>query len=333
MDVIDLTKQLCSIDSTTGREGEVGRVVADLLERRGWTVVRQSVAGERMNVYAHRGDPHVVFSTHLDTVPPFIPLREDDATLHGRGTCDAKGLAAAMIVAAERLVASGELRVGLLFLVGEENGSDGARRAGELEPKGRWIINGEPTEGKLSVGQKGVLRADVVATGRAAHSAYPDEGQSAIVALLETVRRIRRLAPPFSPVLGPTTLNIGLIEGGVAPNVIPAHAKATLLFRTVAPVEPLKQAVLATADPIVEITFPLEIESVVSASLPGWESTTVSYASDLPFLGAWGTGYQLGPGTIRVAHTDHEHIGKAELEAGALAYERLARELLARDAA
>ncbi|HEX5634185.1 MAG TPA: M20/M25/M40 family metallo-hydrolase, partial [Gemmatimonadales bacterium] len=326
MDLIQLTRELVAIDSTTGREGEVGRFVADLLERRGWTVQRQAVEGDRINVYATRGTPVVVFSTHLDTVPPYIPLREEGGTLHGRGTCDAKGLAAAMIVAAERLVASGETRVGLLFLVGEENGSDGAKLACRLGPKGKWLINGEPTEGKLSVGQKGVLRADVVATGKAAHSAYPEEGQSAIVALLETVRRIRRLAPPFSPVLGPTTLNIGLISGGVAPNVIPAHARATLLFRTVAAVEPLKQAVLATADPIVDITFPLEIPSVVSDSLPGWDSTTVSYASDLPFLADWGTGYQLGPGTIRVAHTDHEHIGKAELEAGMLAYERLARE-------
>lgn len=333
MDVIDLTKQLCAIDSTTGREGEVGRLVADLLEQRGWTVTRQPVDGDRINVYAHRGEPRVVFSTHLDTVPPFIPPRQDARWLHGRGTCDAKGLAAAMITAAERLVAAGESRVGLLFVVGEENGSDGALAAADLAPKGRYLINGEPTEGRLCIGQKGVLRADLRAVGRAAHSAYPEEGVSAIVALLETLRRIRRLPMPYDHHLGATTLNIGRISGGVAPNVIPAEAEATLLYRVVAPTGPLKQAILGAADPGVEITFPLEIGSVTAEALPGWDTTTVSYASDLPLLEAWGTRYQLGPGTIRLAHTDEERIGKDELAAGVDAYVRLATELLAREAA
>jgi acetylornithine deacetylase len=333
MDVLQLTRDLVSIDSTTGREGPVAAFVADLLERGGWTVQRQPVDGDRMNVYATRGTPVVVFSTHLDTVPPYIPLREDADTLHGRGTCDAKGLAAAMIAAAETLVAEGEERVGLLFLVGEENGSDGAVAASALAPRGRYLVNGEPTEGKLCVGQKGVLRVDVKATGRAAHSAYPEEGSSAIVALLETLRRIRRLSPPFDPRLGSTTLNVGLISGGVAPNVIPAAAEATLLYRTVAPTGALRQAVLATAEPGVEITFPLEIPSVTAETLPGWECTTVSFASDLPFLAAWGTGYQFGPGTIRVAHTEDEHIAKAELLHGVECYARLARELIARGTA
>jgi acetylornithine deacetylase len=333
MDPIQLTRDLVAIDSTTGREGPVATFVADLLERHGWHVTRQPVEGERMNVYAWRRPPVVVLSTHLDTVPPFIPLREDADSLRGRGTCDAKGLAAAMIAAAETLAAEGEERVGLLFLVGEENGSDGAVAAGALAPKGRYLINGEPTEGKLCVGQKGVLRVDVKATGRAAHSAYPEEGSSAIVALLETLRRIRRLSPPFDPRLGPTTLNVGLISGGVAPNVIPDAAEASLLYRTVAPTASLRQAVLATAEPGVEITFPLEIPSVTAESLPGWECTTVNFASDLPFLGAWGTGYQFGPGTIRVAHTDDEHITKAELLEGTASYVRLARDLIAREMA
>ncbi|HEX5818319.1 MAG TPA: M20/M25/M40 family metallo-hydrolase [Gemmatimonadales bacterium] len=305
--------------------------VADLLEGCGWHVTRQPVDGDRMNVYAWRKPPIVVFSTHLDTVPPFIPLREDLDTLWGRGTCDAKGLAAAMITAAETLRADEEERVGLLFLVGEENGSDGAAAAGALTPKGRYLINGEPTESKLCVGQKGVLRVDVKARGRAAHSAYPEEGSSAIVALLETLRRIRRLSPPFDPRLGPTTLNVGLISGGVAPNVIPDAASATLLYRTVAPTGPLRQAVLGAAEPGVEITFPLEIPSVTAESLPGWECTTVNFASDLPFLGDWGTGYQFGPGTIRVAHTDDEHITKQELLEGVERYVRLARDLIARE--
>jgi acetylornithine deacetylase len=331
MDVLQLTRDFVSIDSTTGSEGHVATLVADLLERRGWHVTRQPVQGDRMNVYAWRKPPVVVFSTHLDTVPPFVPLREDGDALWGRGTCDAKGLAAAMITAAETLVADDEERIGLLFLVGEENGSDGAAAAHFLAPKGRYLINGEPTENKLCVGQKGVLRVDVKAKGRAAHSAYPEEGTSAIVALLETLRRIRRLSPPFDPRLGPTTLNVGLISGGVAPNVIPDAAEATLLFRTVAPTGPLRQAILGAAEPGVEITFPLEIPSVTAESLPGWECTTVNFASDLPFLGDWGTGYQFGPGTIRVAHTDDEHITKRDLLAGVERYVRLARDLIARE--
>ena len=213
-----------------------------MLEQAGWIVVRQPVDEGRFNVYAHLGGPAVVFSTHLDTVPPFIDLREDDTWLHGRGTCDAKGLAAAMIAAAERLRATGETRIGLLFVVGEENGSEGAAAAARLEPRGRFLINGEPTENQLTIGQKGVLRANLIATGRAAHSAYPDEGESAIVPLLDTLQRVQRITLPPHPVLGDMTLNIGRIEGGRAPNVIPDHARAELLFRTVMPHDDLKRA-------------------------------------------------------------------------------------------
>ena len=191
-------------------------------------------------MYAYREPPTVVFSTHLDTVPPYLPLREDDDAIRGRGSCDAKGLAAAMVAAAERLAARGERRIGLLFLVGEENGSDGAYRAAELEPKGCFLINGEPTENRLSLGQKGSLRADLAAVGKAAHSGYPAEGVSATEALLDSIYRIRRLPLPTDSLLGPTTLNIALIEGGVAPNVIPPSATAKLMFRTVEPTTALK---------------------------------------------------------------------------------------------
>lgn len=333
MDVLELTRALVRIDSTTGRERAVAEFLADWLEQRGWIVVRQPVIADRFNVYARLGRPEVVFSTHLDTVPPFIDLREDDTWLHGRGTCDAKGLAAAMIAAAERLRAGGEERIGLLFVVGEENGSEGAEAASRLEPRGRFLINGEPTENQLTIGQKGVLRADLVATGRAAHSAYPAEGESAIVPLLETLRRVERIAMPSHPVLGEMTLNIGTIQGGRAPNVIPDHAKAQLLFRTVQPHEDLKRALEACLAERVTVTYPLEIPSVVSSAPKGWETTVVSFASDLPFLGSWGEGYQLGPGTIRVAHTEDERISKADLETGIGLYEKLARDLLARGTA
>lgn len=332
MDPIALTRTLCAVESTTGNEGPVGGVLARILEEAGWQVIRQPVRDGRFNVYAHRGKPDAVFSTHLDTVPPYIPPTEDDEWLRGRGTCDAKGIAAAMIAAAERMVSEGEHRLGLLFLVGEENGSDGAHASGALHPKGRVLINGEPTENRLTIGQKGVLRVSLQAKGRAAHSAYPAEGVSAIAALLDTLGHVRALPLPSHPILGDTTVNLGRIEGGVAPNVIAPLAEAQLLYRTVSDTGPLRAAIVGCAAPGVEVDFPLEIPWVLSAPLPGWEASIVSFASDLPFLDAWGERWQLGPGSIRLAHTMEEGIRKAELLEGIDRYVRLARQLLARDA-
>ncbi len=335
MDPIDLTRRLVAFDSTTGNEGPVAGYLASVLEQAGWIVARQPVAPGRFNLYARLDQaPQVVFSTHLDTVPPYIPLTEDAGALRGRGTCDAKGIAAAMVAAAESLRASGERRVALLFLVGEENGSDGARMAASLEPRGRWIINGEPTENRLSVGQKGVLRADLSACGRAAHSGYPELGHSAVDALLDTLTRIRAIPLAHHPVLGDSTLNIGLIEGGVAPNVIPFAATARLLFRTVTPTADLRRAVQAALAPGVAVEFPLDIPFLLSEAPAGWETGVVAFTSDLPFLdGPWGTGLQMGPGTIRVAHTDHEHLTKADLLHGVTRYVELSRDLLARSPA
>jgi acetylornithine deacetylase len=274
-----------------------------------------------------------VFSTHVDTVPPHLPLAEDEDAIRGRGTCDAKGLAAAMVAAAERLAGAGERRVGLLFVVGEENGSDGAKAAADFGPRGRFLINGEPTENRLTVGQKGTLRVDLTASGRAAHSGYPEEGSSAIAALLDTIDRIRRLPLPRDPLLGQSTLNLGLISGGVAPNVIPPHASAQLLVRTVEPTGGLKAAIREQLAPGVSVAFPVELPfHKAGGAPPGWDTTVVSYASDLPFLAAWGEGYQMGPGSIRVAHTAEEHILKSDLLRGVDLYVRLATDLLAREA-
>jgi acetylornithine deacetylase len=238
-----------------------------------------------------------------------------------------------MITAAERLRARGENGIGLLFLVGEENGSDGARAAADLGPRGRFLINGEPTENQLSVGQKGSLRVNLHATGRWAHSGYPDEGASATEALLDTLERIRQLPLASDPLLGHSTLNIGVLQGGVAPNVIPGEASAQLLFRIVEPTAELRRAVEAAAAPGVEVTFGLELPYHKSEQVPdGWPTTVVSYGSDLPFLGSWGECYQLGPGTIRVAHSDGEHIRKDDLLRGIDLYVRLASDLLARGA-
>jgi acetylornithine deacetylase len=333
MDPIELTRALVALETPTGGEGPATDFLAHALGRAGYCVVRQPVSAGRDNLYAYREAPAVVFSTHLDTVPPYLPLAEDEDAIHGRGSCDAKGLAAAMVAAAERLAARGERRIGLLFLVGEENGSDGAYRAAELEPKGRFLINGEPTENRLSLGQKGSLRVDLTAAGKAAHSGYPAEGVSATEALLDTIERIRRLPLPTDSLLGPSTLNIAMLEGGVAPNVIPASAGAKLMFRTVTPTDGLKTAIRGVLAPGVSVSFPVELPLYKGGAAPeGWDTTVVSYASDLPLLADWGEGYQLGPGTIRVAHTAHEHIRKADLLEGVERYVRLATDLLSRRA-
>lgn len=331
LDPIALTRELVALETPTGREGPATGLLAGLLAGRGYRVLRQAVTPGRENLYAFREGPEVVFSTHLDCVPPYVPLREDETHLHGRGTCDAKGLAAAMVAAAEQLAEAGENRIGLLFVVGEENGSDGAHAAASLEPKGRFFINGEPTENRLCVGQKGSLKVVLEAAGRAAHSGYPEEGESAILPILDSIERIRRLPLPSDPLLGPGTLNVGIIEGGVAPNVIPPHARAELLVRLVGPSAPIRELLAGAMAPGARITFPVELPFFKApAPAPvGWETTVVSYASDLPFYEAWGARYQLGPGSIRVAHTDQERIAKAELTEGVGRYVRLARELLA----
>ena len=333
MDVLELTRALVALETPTGSEQPAIDLLEGVLRRAGYRTTRQDVSPGRDNLYAYREAPALVFSTHVDTVPPHLPLAEDERAIRGRGSCDAKGLAAAMVAAAERLAEAGERRIGLLFVVGEENGSDGAKAAADFGPRGRFLINGEPTENRLSVGQKGTLRVDLTATGRAAHSAYPEDGASAIAALLDTIERIRHLPLPRDPLLGDSTLNLGLISGGVAPNVIPPHAAAQLLVRTVEPTERLKAAIRERLAPGVSVAFPVELPFHKAGSAPsGWETTVVSYASDLPFLAPWGEGYQLGPGTIRVAHTADEHILKADLLRGVELYVRLATDLLAREA-
>ncbi len=333
-DALALTRALVALETPTGSEGPATELLAGALAHAGYHVVRQPVSPGRNNLYAWREPPALVFSTHLDTVPPHLPLAEDAQAIHGRGSCDAKGIAAGMTAAAERLAASGERRIGLLFVVGEENGSDGAKKALELDVTSRFLVNGEPTENRLSIGQKGSVRLDLRATGKAAHSAYPAEGVSAIGALLDTIERIRRMPLPVDELLGASTLNVGILGGGVAPNVLAPHATAQILFRTVAPTGPLRQAVRELLAPGVTAEFPVELPFHKGGRAPdGWETTVVSYASDLPFLAPFGESYQLGPGTIKVAHTAHEHILKADLLKGVELYVRLATDLLAREAA
>ncbi len=330
VDTIELTRELVSLETPSGNEGPAVRLLADLLASMGYNVARQPVSPGRENLYAYLEPPELVFSTHLDCVPPYVALREDETHLHGRGTCDAKGLAAAMVSAAEKLASKGERRIGLLFVVGEENGSDGARVAAALEPKGRFIVNGEPTENRLSMGQKGSLKMVIECEGRPAHSAYPQDGRSAILPLLDALDRLRNFKLPSDPMLGHGTLNIGVLEGGVAPNVIPPKARAEILVRTVGPTTELQKELAACAGSEVQVSFPVELPYYknTAAAPKGWETTVVGYASDLPFHASWGAGYQLGPGTIRVAHTAEERISKAELLRGVELYVKLAEDLI-----
>jgi acetylornithine deacetylase len=330
-DVLRLAAELMAIDSTSGREGELMAHVCLMLESRGWRVNRIPVTPGRMNIFAtcvH--EPLVTLSTHLDTVPPFIPPRIVDDTLWGRGACDAKGIAAAMILAAEQL-RERDCPVALLFVVGEELSHDGAHAANEQPGTNRVLIDGEPTELKLGLGTKGAMRAIVRTTGVAAHSAYPQLGDSAITKLVALLHDLPSLELPYDDLLGATTINVGQIEGGIADNVIAPSAEARIMVRLVSDAE----EVWRMLETWVAGRATLERGSLVPAmrlsSLPGFETTVVAFATDVPELTRWGTPYLYGPGSIHVAHTSEERITRAELLAAVDGYVRLAEAALAID--
>ncbi|MDQ6871187.1 MAG: M20/M25/M40 family metallo-hydrolase [Gemmatimonadota bacterium] len=329
-DVVSLAAELLSIQSTTGSEGTAVDFVSRWLVGRGWNVTLQEVSRGRANVWASRSGGGVTFSTHLDTVPPYVPPRLEGSKLYGRGSSDAKGIAAAMLVAADRLVGAGEKRVELLFVVGEEKGSDGARAANNLGTKSRFLINGEPTESKLASGAKGSLRATIRIRGREAHSAYPHLGRSAIEPMLELLPTLRKLPLPSDPVLGETTVNIGTIKGGTEANVIPAHVEAEIMFRLVSDVEPIKKMILDWAKGHADVEFGSHIPAQRFATVPGFDTEPVAYTSDIPLLSNWGEPFLFGPGSIHVAHTPDEFIDVDELRASVDGYERLAKTLLSR---
>ena len=315
MDIVALTRQLVDVESTTGSEGLVGEFLLQELGKLQYTVKKMPVEPERFNVFATvpgKSRPDIVFSTHMDTVPPYFPSREDKDRIYGRGACDAKGIMAAQIAAAERLRAEG-IAVGLLFLVGEERDSLGAAVANRRAPGSRFLINGEPTENKLAVASKGALRVLLTARGKAAHSAYPELGDSAIDKLLEALARLRALPLPNDPAIGPCTLNIGVIEGGQAPNVVADHAQAHLLYRLVGPSTPLRWEIEATVKGLATAQFTLEIPFVRLRTLEGLPTMVAAFTSDVPSLDQWGEPLMLGPGSIHVAHTDDEFVDKKQL--------------------
>jgi acetylornithine deacetylase len=324
LETLAFARSLIDIDSTTGREADAGRWLASALRGLGYSVTEQPLARGCANVFATIDDPAVVFSTHFDCVPPFIPSRVADGRLYGRGACDAKGILAAQVAAAERMRAAGERRVGLLFVVGEERGSDGAAAANTLPNTCRYLINGEPTDNRLASATRGNLRVRLHARGRAAHSAAPDQGESAIEKLLDTLIDLRRLPLPSDRDLGSTYYTVGLIEGGVAPNVIPANASAEVMFRTVGSADDILRA-LRPLEARVAIEEVLRVPPVRMHTVPGFEARVFPFTTDVPFLDRWGSPLLFGPGSFLVAHTDGEFVALDELNAAVDAYERLAR--------
>ena len=339
-EAIRLLRRLIDIDSTTYREGAAGVFLTEYLRGRGFQVETTAVpqpensqsTGERWNVYASAQveDPFVVFSTHIDTVPPWIPSSEDEHCVYGRGACDAKGIAVAMILATERLRKRG-LPVAMLFVVGEERDSAGAKLA-NLQPKGsRFLINGEPTDNRLALASKGALRASITATGTMGHSAYPELGESAIHKLVHALEAILDVPLPQLEDIGPSTLNIGLLEGGYAPNVIADRASAQVLVRLVGSSEQTRAAIAAAAAPHAQVDYVLEIPFVRLRAIGGLPTMIASFTTDIPALSAWGEPLLLGPGSIHVAHTPGEYIRKQELWDAVALYVRTAEQLAERE--
>jgi acetylornithine deacetylase len=330
MDLFALTRALVDIDSTTGREPAATEFLAGYLEpltrREGGVLERWPVEGARENLFAAWGEPAVVLSTHLDTVPPFFPSSEDGERISGRGSCDAKGIAAAMVKAVEGLLAEGGRGFGLLFVVGEETDSVGAIAANRTPRGSRYLIDGEPTENRQVVGHRGALWLALEAAGRAAHSSTPELGDSAIERLLDGLAALRALPLPEDPLLGTTLLNIGTIAGGRAPNVIADQARAEVMVRTVGDTAEWKRALRQALAPSgVRVADEREIPPVVMRALPGFATEVVRFTTDIPRLAAWGEPFLLGPGSVRLAHTAEESVGKAELVEAVGLYQRMVR--------
>lgn len=337
IDPVGLTRALCEIESTTYHEGAVGDFLADFLGGRGWAVEKTPVsqpieslsAGPRWNVYGGTANetPDLVFSTHMDTVPPYIPFSEDADFMYGRGVSDAKGIIAAQVTAAERLRAEG-LRIGVLFVSGEERDSAGAKAANLNPKRAKFLINGEPTDNRLALASKGALRAVFKANGKMAHSAYPELGDSAVHKLVEVLGKLLALDLPVLEDVGPSTLNIGQVNGGYAPNVIADKAEAQVLVRLVGDSAPVRAALVDACKGLAEVDFTLEIPFVRLKAVEGLPTMIAKFTTDIPQLSNWGEPLLLGPGSIHVAHTPHEKLAKKELLEAVELYVKVARKLL-----
>lgn len=337
LDPIQFTRELVNIESITYHEGAVGDFLAGFLGSRGWEVEKTLVPqpaessndGERWNVYAGMAGqaPSLVFSTHMDTVPPHLPFSEDGEFMYGRGVSDAKGIIAAQCAAAEALRSLG-FGIGLLFVSGEERDSAGAILANESPRGSRFLVNGEPTDNRLALASKGALRCVFRATGKMAHSAYPELGDSAIHKLVRVLARLLEMELPVTEDVGPSTLNIGLVNGGHAPNVIADVAEAQVLVRLVGDSAPIRAAILQAAEGLAEVDFTLEIPFIRLRAVDGLPTMIAKFTTDIPKLSNWGEPLLLGPGSIHVAHTPHERLAKKELFEAIDLYIKIARQLL-----
>jgi len=335
MNVHELTRALVDIESITENEGPVAAYLhghlAKLAARTGGQAERMEVEPGRFNVLATWGRPVVTLSTHMDTVPPFFPSREDAEFIWGRGACDAKGIIAAMLAATEKLLAEAVTNFALLFVVGEERNSAGAAVAAKASRGSKYLVNGEPTESKMVLASKGILRYEVVARGKMAHSAYPELGESAIEKLLDALDALRKVPLPTNQLMGPCTMNIGTISGGRAPNVIPDAAKAEIMVRLVGDADPIREAFKRAVGTRAELVEILCIPPIRFASVDGLPTTVVSFATDVPVFGtSWGEPLLLGPGSIHVAHTPEERISKRELADAVGMYADVVKKLLAK---
>lgn len=337
VDPVKLTKSLCEIESTTYYEGAVGDFLADFLAGQGWEVEKTPVpqppdsatASPRWNVYAGIAGkkPDLVFSTHMDTVPPYVPFREDDEFVYGRGVSDAKGIIAAQAAAGRQLRDAG-YNVALLFVSGEERDSAGAKVANQMSKGSRYLINGEPTDNRLALASKGALRVSIKTTGRMAHSAYPELGESAVHKMIMLLDKLLKMDWPVDEYAGDTTLNIGQIHGGYAPNVIADHAEAQVLIRLVTDSAQVREKILEAAKGIAEVSFTLDLAFVRLKAVEGMPTMIAKFATDIPQLTNWGEPLLLGPGSIHVAHTPDERLSKKELRESVELYVQLAKRLL-----
>ncbi len=339
IDPIELTKCLCEIESTTYYEGDVGDFLAAYLAGKGWDVEKTPVpqppdsatAGPRWNVYAGIAGktPDLVFSTHMDTVPPYIPFREDEEFLYGRGVCDAKGIIAAQVAAAQQL-REGGFNVAMLYVSGEERDSAGAKLANQMPKGNRYLINGEPTDNRLALASKGALRVSLKSTGKMAHSAYPELGDSAVHKMIALLDKLLKMDWPVDEYAGDTTLNVGQVHGGYAPNVIADHAEAQVLIRLVTDSAPVREKILEAATGLAEVSFTLDLAFIRLKAVEGLPTMIAKFATDIPQLTSWGEPLLLGPGSIHVAHTPHEKLAKKELLEAVELYIELAKLLLSR---
>ena len=324
---VAFARELIDIDSTTGKEQAAGRWLAARLRADGYSVVEQPVAGERFNLLATLDPPEIVFSTHYDCVPPFFPSRIEDGKLFGRGSCDAKGILAAQVAAAARLRENGNRRVGLLFVVGEERGSEGAMVANTQACGSKFLVNGEPTDNRLATGTRGILRVRLHAAGRAGHSSAPEHFESAIEKLVDALVRLRTLPLPSAEPFGTTSYSVGLLSGGVAPNVVPAAASAEVMFRIVGDADEML-AIVRTLEPLVRVEEVLRVPAVLLQTVPGIPAASFPFTTDIPLLTAWGTPLLYGPGSFLIAHTDDEYVSLAEFAASIEGYASIVRALM-----